>query len=335
MFEEMIKTLNRLESGAISIPIETDEKGYIDKQCPAEGCEFLFKVDEEDWRDCFKDEAVWCPMCRHEAPSNQWYTIAQVGHSRAEALTMIKGEINRAMRKDARNFNRRQPRGGFLSMSMGVKGGAHRTYILPAKAAESMQLEIQCESCAARFAVIGSAFFCPACGFNSVIRTFNDSLRKIRAKKGSEEAIRAVLIDAIGVDDAELTCRSLKETCLSDGVVAFQKYCERLYEPYGTAPMNAFQRIDDGSNLWGASLGVSYGEWLSLDELASLKTLYQKRHLLAHQEGIVDERYVQRSGDKNYKPGQRIVVSKGDIELFLELLGKLGHGLAGQCERDD
>jgi len=335
MFDETIKTLKRLESGTISIPIEADDKGYLDKQCPAEGCEFLFKVNDDDWSDHFNDEEVWCPMCRHEAPADQWYTIAQVEHSRNEALTMIKGEINRAMRTDARNFNRRQPRGGFLSMSMDVKGGNHRTFLIPAQAAEPMQLEIQCESCSARFAVIGSAFFCPACGFNSVIRTFNDSLRKIRAKKDSEETVRTALVDAMGADDAELTCRSLKETCLSDGVVAFQKYCERLYEPFGTPQMNVFQRIDDGSKLWEGALGVCYDDWLSPDELESLKVLYQKRHLLAHQEGIVDEKYVQRSGDTSYKPGQRIVVSKNDIELFLDLLEKLGRGLAEKCERND
>ncbi len=31
-------------------------------------------------------------------------------------------------------------------MSMEVKGGSHRTYVLPTRAAEAMQLEIQCEN---------------------------------------------------------------------------------------------------------------------------------------------------------------------------------------------
>jgi rRNA maturation endonuclease Nob1 len=46
------------------------------------------------------------------------------------------------------------------------------------KAADVMQLEIQCDNCSARFAVIGSAYFCPACGVNSVVRTYHDSLRE-------------------------------------------------------------------------------------------------------------------------------------------------------------
>lgn len=333
MFEDLIKTLGNLNGRSVSVNIEADEKGYLDKQCPAENCEFLFKVNDEDWKNIFTDEAVWCPMCRHEAPSKEWFTVEQVEHLKSEALTVVKGEINNALRSGAQKFNQRQPRNSFISMSMEVKGGVKRTYTLPAKAAEVMQLEIQCESCSSRFAVIGSAYFCPACGVNSVVRTFDDSLRKIRAKKDSEDVVRSALTEALGRDEAELTCRSLRETCLTDGVTAFQKYCEGLYESDGKSPFNAFQRIEDGSNLWRVALGDGYEKWLSSSELNELKIQYQKRHLLAHQEGIVDERYVKSSGDVSYKVGQRLVVATGDVEALLMLLGKLGQGLKVACGR--
>ena len=272
-------------------------------------------------------------MCRHEAPADQWFTIEQVEHAKSEALEVVKGEINNALRSSAQKFNRSQPRNSFISMSMEVRGGTQRTYTVPAKAADVMQLEIQCDNCSARFAVIGSAYFCPACGANSVIRTYNDSLRKIRAKKDSEETVRQALIEAVGKDEAELTCRSLRETCLSDGVTAFQKYCEGLYEPYGKAPFNAFQRIDEGSDLWRSAVGRGFEFWLTAQELSSLKVLYQKRHLLAHNEGIIDPRYIEKSGDSTYKAGQRLVVGKSDVENLLVLLEKLGKGLGSACGR--
>jgi len=334
MFEDLIKQLQGLNSRSISIPIQTDEKGYIDKQCPSPQCEFLFKVNEDDWSNLFRNEAVWCPMCRHEAPANQWFTIEQVEHSKSEALVVVKGEINNALRSDAQKFNRSQSRNSFISMSMEVKSGTQRTYALPAKAADVMRLEIRCDNCSARFAVVGSAYFCPACGANSVVRTYHDSLRKIRAKKDSEEVVQQALADAVGKDEAELTCRSLRETCLSDGVTAFQKYCEGLYEPFGKAPFNVFQRIDEGSELWRSQLSKGYESWLTNQEMSSLKILYQKRHILAHNDGIIDQRYVEKSGDSTYKAGQRLVVSKGDIEVLLSLLDKLGSGLGGACGRE-
>lgn len=324
MSENTSKGLQNLDTMTVSVGLETDEKGYLDKQCPATTCEFIFKVNAEDWKNIVRDEAVWCPMCGHEAPADQWYTIAQVEHAKSEALQVFAGHFNQVLRTGVDQFNRRQSKNSFVSMSMKLEGGSNRTYAMPAKAAEAMQLEILCEKCSCRFAVIGSAYFCPSCGVNSVLRTYQDSLRKIRAKLESEDIVRQALTSSIGKDDAELTCRSMRETCLSDGVTAFQKYCEGLYEPYGKAPFNAFQRIDDGNTLWRAAIGVGYEDWLTSAELQALKILYQKRHLLAHCEGLVDQKYVEKSGDATYKPGQRLVVAGADVATMLSLLEKLG-----------
>ncbi len=327
MFEDLIKELGRIDGQSVSVPIECDENGYIDRQCPSEECEFLFKVNEEDWDEIFKDEAVWCPLCRHEAPADQWFTINQIEHAESEALAIIQGKIHNSLRSGAQKFNRNQPRNSFISMSMKVNGVIKRTHTIPAEAAEVMQLEITCEECNSRFAVIGSAFFCPACGHNSVVRTFFDSLRKIKAKRDSIEVVRKALIESTGKDEAELTCRSIRETCISDGVVAFQKYCEGRYSVHGKAPFNAFQRLDQGSDIWKEATKKGYDSWLNNEELDRLKILYQRRHILAHNEGIVDSQYIKKSEDSSYIEGQRIVVSDKDIGDLLNCLEKLGEGL--------
>jgi hypothetical protein len=196
MFEDLIKEMERLNGQSVSVQIESDEKGYVDKQCPSEDCEFIFKVNNDDWSNIFKDEAVWCPLCRHEAPADQWFTKEQVEHAKAEALAIIKGRINNALRSGADKFNRKQSKNSFISMSMKVSGDTRKTHIIPAKAAELMQLEIQCENCSSRFAVIGSAYFCSACGHNSVTRTFSDSLRKIKENKESVGVVRKALTES-------------------------------------------------------------------------------------------------------------------------------------------
>ena len=331
MFDELIKELSRLKKQEVSIPINADDNGYIDKQCPSENCEFLFKVHHEDWRNIVKDEAVWCPFCRHEADADQWFTKSQVEHANAETLGMVKGRIHNAMLKDARRFNRRQPRNSFISMSMEVKGGTKRTYFIPAIAAEPMQLEITCEKCTTRFAVVGSAYFCPACGHNSVLRTFSDSLRKIKTKKDNVDIVREAITEAEGKDEGEVTSRSMIESCLLDGVVAFQKYCEGMYEPYGKSRMNTFQNLEQGNKCWKKAIGTGYENWLSINELQSLVILFQKRHLLAHNEGIVDDRYVRESKDNTYKVGQRIVITVSDIDDMVVLIEKLSHGIKRAC----
>ena len=162
-------------------------------------------------------------------------------------------------------------------------------------------------------------------------RNYSDALKKIQVKRDSLGIIRQAMIESTGKDEAETTCRSLLETCISDGVVAFQKFCEGLYVDFGEPAFNAFQRLDQGSDLWKEAIGYGYEDWLGLDELNGLKVLYQKRHILAHNDGIVDAQYIKKSGDEAYKEGQRIVVSERDIGELLAYLDKLGSALKAAC----
>jgi uncharacterized Zn finger protein (UPF0148 family) len=328
MFDDLLKTLKNLEETKIvSIPIETDEKGYIDKQCPSEKCNFIFKVYQDDWSNICKDEAIWCPFCRHQAPAENWYTIEQVEQGKSEALSMLQAKIHNAILSDAQKFNRKQSKNGFISISMNINGGKRKTQPIPIKAAEQMQLEITCEECNTRFAVIGSAYFCPACGHNSVLRTFNDSVRKIKVKLDNNDVVKKSLIDSVGKDEAEIFCRSLIESCLIDGVVAFQKYCEGNYVKYKKTPFNVFQRLEQGSNLWKELVGYSYSDWLHIEELNSLNILFQKRHILSHNEGIVDDKYLKNSNDTTYIIGQRIVISRNDIIALIEYIERLAKSI--------
>jgi len=119
---------------------------------------------------------------------------------------------------------------------MDDKGRVKQTHIIPERADELMQLEISYEKYSSRFAVTVSSYFCPECGNNSVLQTFSDSLKKIKAKKDSIHIVREAIEETSGKDDAVITCRSILESCLQDGDVAFQKYFDGMYEPFGKPP---------------------------------------------------------------------------------------------------
>jgi len=299
-----------------------------DKECPVENCQFNFKVKEEDWTNIFKDEAVYCPLCRHEAEANSWWTTEQIESAKKQAFRQIRGQIGRILESDARSFNRRQPRDSFIKMSMKVSGFPKYPMVLPIPAKELLERKIQCEECGSRYSVIGSAFFCPCCGANSVERTFDDSIEKILSKINNIDVIRKAFAKIGKKDEGEITVRSLIESSLSDGVTAFQRLSEELYGKMPgnpPAPFNVFQRIDDSSALWKHVCGKGYEDWLTSSELVDLKPLFQKRHLLAHREGIVDQKYIDRSGDINYKAGQRIVIKDSDIRRLVDLITKIAN----------
>lgn len=319
MFEKILRELKKMNRMKISIPIKTDENGFFDRECPDEECMFLFKVHEDDWTNIFKDEAVFCPMCGNESTSDNFWTTEQLKNAEKQARQIIEGKIHKALKDDARSFNRRQPKRGFISLSMNIKGHTPQKIIMPIPSREVFEQKIQCEKCQSRYSVIGSAFFCPCCGHNSVEQTFTNTISKIEDSIKNIPTIRKAL-NEISKDQSENTCQTLIEKCLLDCVVAFQRYCDVMYSKHkdskSKVPFNAFQKLDVGGNLWAEIFNESYTDWLSEKEYTRLNILFQRRHLLQHIEGIVDEIYLAKSGDGKYKAGQRIIVKEKDaIEL--------------------
>src|SRR5688572_21605215 len=108
MFEKLLRDLEDLNNQGISVPIEADSEGYLDKECPNKECLFKFKVKQQDWKNLFKDEAVFCPMCGHLGMSNSFWTTEQIGQAREQGLKYVKGIISKGFAEGAREFNRDQ-----------------------------------------------------------------------------------------------------------------------------------------------------------------------------------------------------------------------------------
>ena len=329
MFKNLQRELGRLaNTSSISVPLESDADGFYDRECPDEKCLFQFKIYGEDWTNVVRDEEVFCPSCRHVAPATSWYTRKQVEEAREYALNSIKAGINSAMRADAAESKRRQQRNSFLSITLEVKGG-HNVVLLPIAAADPMRLRTTCESCQCQYSYVGAAFFCPSCGKNSASHTFTQTLATIRTAATLGDALRA----SLGPDEAEVMTRTLLEKAMQDTVMSFQRLCEQLYEASSgpKARRNAFQNLDAGSELWAQAIGNSYDQLIDAASLQKLVTYFQQRHLLAHQQGIVDADYIARSRDTSYTVGQRLVIRPNTVLEFAHLIEKLGQQLIAKC----
>ncbi|WP_234837180.1 hypothetical protein [Sinorhizobium meliloti] len=104
MFKNLREEIRRLAATqTITVPLESDEEGYFDKECPDQKCLFQFKIFEQDWKDIVRDEEVFCPSCRHAAPATSWYTTQQVAEGREYAIKSVKAGINRACVPTRRN----------------------------------------------------------------------------------------------------------------------------------------------------------------------------------------------------------------------------------------
>ena len=96
-----------------------------------------------------------------------------------------------------------------------------------------------------------------------------------------------------------------------------------------------FQRLELGSELWETAVSLSYEQVLSDYELQELNTLFQKRHLLEHRDGIVDEKYLSRVPESTLSTGQRIVVSTADVDNLVTMIQKLSSAITRAVEEAD
>lgn len=325
MFKELLKTLDELKD-EYSVPIEisADIDGYLDRECPKEDCLSKFKVNEQDWERKVSNEKVYCPFCGHEAPANAWWVTEHIEMGRKQVIQGLETKIEKALEKDSKNFNKKSSK-GLISMSMKFTGTIN-AISLPIDALEEMEQKISCEECGTRYAVIGSAFYCPCCGHNSAKQTFFNTLDKVNAKMINLETIR-ITISEYSKDEAARTCMSLIESSIPDLVVAMQRLCECVYPKIEGAKQmkkNVFQRLDDGNNLWKELVGKGYIDWIEPADYELLKKCFQQRHVLQHKDGIVDLDYINKSADNSYKVGQHLIIKKTDIMLYAYIVSQIG-----------
>lgn len=312
----------------IPITIRSDEKGYFDRECPHPGCLYTFKINLKEWEENVSGKEMHCPMCGHTASSDQWWTQEQLAEQKKIIDSYVQYHATNMMNNMFKKMVQSIPKNKYIKITYnpGRRISFHNN---PIGQREEWENEITCEKCGTQFSVIGAAYFCPCCGYNSVDRTFEDSIDRITKMLKSIPSMRLTLEENNSKDDAENICRALLERSIGDIVSAFQKFACCRYEAVAgkSARVNDFQILEKGSQLFYSACGKKYSDWLSEDELVALHLLFQRRHILEHNGGIVDEKYLRNSGDNNYVEGQRIIVKECDVRELLTIIKKLSAGL--------
>lgn len=334
MSDELSRELRKMRRSGITVRFDLDCDGYLDRQCPRSECLADFKVQAEEWENLVGDTAR-CPICGLEASKNQWFTPAQVDHINRTATAEFQRRFGRAMKRTARDFNQRSgPSKGLISVSMSVRE-ARRTVSVPPAAAEAMQQRVACAACGCRYASTGTSFFCPACGHNSAVAVFDAAIASARKTLAQLPAIRSVMEEAQGSDASQDLVRTILEDRYAGLVAAYQPCAEILFRALPNAAAttvrkNVFQRLQESSDLWAAAAGRSYVDILGEARFAALRIHFQRRHLFAHNGGVVDEEYVKKTGDTHWAVGARVVVRERDVEEVAAALEDLVQRLR-QC----
>lgn len=304
---------------SISVPITADEDGFTGRECPNADCEGYFKIVlgtglEGDGLPCH------CPYCGHTADHNEFWTREQIRYAKSVAMRRVSD----AIRKDLKRleFNQK-PRGPFgIGLSMKVKTGPP----LPIHRYREQELEttVVCTNCTLRYAVYGAFAFCPDCGQHNSQQILGANLEVVRR-----------MIDLAESHDGDLRAR-LIENALEDCVSAFDAFgremcrvhANRTSSPAAMKQMRFQNLVHARSKLQAVGVGMTLAITTEAWEQALM--LFQKRHLIAHNLGVADQEYVDRSGDRDAVRGRKVRVIKGEVMELRNTLWTIAESLTSQ-----
>jgi hypothetical protein len=75
------------------------------------------------------------------------------------------------------------------------------------------------------------------------------------------------------------------------------------------------------------TFGFDFADGLSADSWIAICRIFQKRHLLSHKMGVIDDEYVQKANDPGAVVGRRVRVTQEEVSLAIGLVETLGQRL--------
>ena len=308
-------------SSQISVRIPADEDGLTGRECPVPECLGLFKIQLGTG---LKGENLpcHCPYCGHTAGHDKFWTRAQIEYAKSVALNRVSDLMLREFKK--LEFNHR-PSGGFgIGVSMKVEGRPTRIRHYRERQLETV---VVCDQCTLRYAIYGVFAFCPDCRTHNSLQILTKNLEVVQKMLALAATVERDLAEQILGDALENAVSAFD----GFGRETFRVFADKSSNPE-RAKKQSFQNLastrDATQQLFGFDLsaGVDAKEW----EFAN--RCFQKRHLLAHKAGVIDEEYVRVT--KEAVVGRKVTITADDVNALMLIIQKLGMWLVGQLRAD-
>lgn len=303
-------------SMSISIPKDTD--GRSARECPTQECSpGYFKVTPGTGITGGQTVA-YCPYCRKSAEPSDFHTKEQIRYAKDLVAREAKIAVERAMREalGLGSGGKRRLIDGLISVDMGIKSSPPAHVWKPYE--DILQRDLICPHCTLDHSVYGFAVWCADCGKDIFTTHIHGEIRVIEAIIGDVDRRRQEL-------GARVAARDL-ENALEDLVSIFEASLKFEIRRYLKDKGNSSDQIDAAMKKIGSRLqsvsnavsiipefcgGISLFIAGSADE-SKLDRIFQKRHPITHNLGVVDRKYIERvrSGEAE---GTEVRVEKSEI----------------------
>lgn len=285
-----------------SVAIKSDGEGLTGRECPQ--CEKYFKIKFGTGLPGAPD--CHCPYCNHVGNPNTFWTKAQIEYAQSVALNELSNQLIDQLKK----MERKPDRKAFLSIGISVKG---QPMPITYYSEHDLEQHVTCTVCTLEYAIYGAFGYCPDCGIHNsqqiALVNFDLALKFVSLAETVEEDIKFKLI----------------ENALEDTVSVFdgfaREHCTGLTYKISFQNINAARDKLKKEEECDIASGLSEQQWNFICEQ------FQKRHLLAHKMGIVDEEFVTRTGSQKSLIGRKVSITANDVRTLVKNLKSVVNNL--------
>lgn len=223
----------------------------------------------------------------------------------------------------------------------GSRVGIHTSYTpgmpppvraLPAALEEQTRRVVECSACGNHQAVYSASSFCAVCGPRPAAEKVLEAISAAREALTIEDRLgqdeRKTLRDA-GVFE-RFAVDAIESAVSLFEMFAREQFARRVANArkHTTGKGNVFQRLDETADLFAEHAGVDVVDLAGESRWQRLKRTFAYRHVLTHNGGIVDERFLAQVPDIGLTLGQRLVVRRTNAQVALDDLEAIVRAVA-------
>ena len=296
--------------------IQSDNQGMWGRNCPV--CQKYFRTNHVM-------DITFCPYCAEVADS-----LAFISKEQRTYITAFYDAF-------ARSHNLKK------NTSLDI---ADITDSTPAwhYSEEKQQFHFKCDTadCYTETDILGEYGYCPRCGRTNARRLFSEFADRELArweqidKDVSDRAERGTAWEKMTVDalsKLEALAKHLRRRLLTFPMTANRRaQFEKLNFQKPLAADEWLKQCFDISLMSWPGNSIKAERHLGVSEIPFIKKMVQRRHILIHNGGLVDQEYLDLSGDAQVRLDERIRIRSGEARRFLTLVREMGMNLLDNIE---
>jgi hypothetical protein len=222
-------------------------------------------------------------------------------------------QVTDALQKDLKSLEFEHAPKGLFGIGISLKLKESTPKPIRYYREKELETEVVCDSCTLSYAIYGVFGWCPDCGVRNSVQILMKNLelskKELAFAESAEKELAAHLIGDVLENVVSALDGFGREICHRKAIdIRFQNL------------VGARQKLHE-------ILGFDFADVLTSNEWQCACRVFQKRHLLAHKMGVMDEDYVQKANDPDAVAGRKVRVTHEEVTSAISIVEKLGRRL--------